>query len=627
MKKRYYARRRASKRKANTRFYVIIGVLIAALAVGIFFIVKAISEEPGTPIKPSASVVMTPPDTSGMTPPEESPTEAPSPTPTPKPSLSADLRPQAVPGKTDPATFGFETDIMVDGAEVESYQAETPIEFGAGSEYTQLEGVITFHGNNYRDLAGWGTADITEGKLTTVRTKRTGAIGTWGGVAWTGQPLAVRWPAELRSKMTALYDEFRNKENFTEVIIATLDGHVYFEELETGEKTRDAIKVGAPIKGSPSIDPRGYPILYVGQGVGPKGGTTDDHMYFRAFSLIDGKLLMKVGADSRDPFAYRGWQAYDSSPLIHAGTDTLIQPGENGVIYVCKLNTNYDAATGAVSMDMDPKKIKYRYASPMNTGRDKSNRGRWGIEGSAVAWRNYLFCADNAGVMQCIDLNTMQPIYVNDLRNDSDVTMVLEEDPENNTFYLYAACEYDDDVANKEPGRGTCYAYKINGLTGEIIYEVPYNVDSSNPRVDGGILASPILGKEGTSMAGLIIYNITTEVKGNSTTSRLVALDKNTFKEVWSYDMDARGWSPSSPAPVYTEGGQGYIVQCDIKGEVALIRVDGQTCEEVYNLPLEVKDSDGKVTQQNNFEATPIVFDNMIVVGSRSRNLFFIKIS
>ncbi len=624
MVKRYYARRRKVRRTARARFYIIIAVLAVALAVGIFFIVKAISEKPGTGETPSESVTLSPPDLSSI--PSDEPTATVEPTPTPAPSLSADLVPKAIEGKTDPATFQFKTEIMVGDQKVDSYTRPEAINFGSGDNYTELEGVTTFRGNNYRNLASWGTAEITEEQLKVINTKQNGAIGTWGGVAWTGQPLVVKWPDDVRSKMTSLYDAFRNKEGFTEVIIATLDGNIYFEELETGEKTRDPIKVGAPIKGSPSIDPRGYPILYAGQGVGPTGGTTDDHMFFRAFSLIDGTLLHKWGYDSADPFAYRKWQAFDSSPLISAETDTLIQPGENGVIYTIKLNTSYDAAAGTVSMNPDPI-VKYRYTSPMNTMRESGSGGRWGTEDSIVAWRNYIIFTDNAGVLQCVDINTMQPVYVNDLRNDSDVSMILEEDPLNNTFYLYAACEYDDDVANAEPGRGTCYAYKINGLTGEILWEVPYSVDSSNTAVDGGILASPVFGRVGTSMEGLIIYNVTAEVKDNSTTSRLVALDKNTGSEVWSYDMDVTGWSPSSPTPVYTADGQGYIIQCDRNGDVALIKVNGQSCEEVYKLELKVKDSEGKVLEQNNFEATPVVYDNMIVVGSRSRNIFFIKIS
>ena len=624
MSKRYYARR-SSRRKASTRFYVIIGGLVIMLAVGIFFIAKALVEQPGTGKTPGESVMMTPPGVSSI--PTDTSTPTKESTPTPKPTLSADLIPVAVTGKTDPATFGFDTDIMVGDETVESYTRPEAVSFGPGDEFTNIEGVITFRGNNYRDLASWGTAEITDEKLTVVNTKQNGAIGTWSGFAWTGQPLVIKWPKELCAKMTSLYDQFKNKEGFTEIIVATLDGNIYFEELETGEKTRDPIKVGAPIKGSPSIDPRGYPILYVGQGVGPTGGDTDDHMYIRAFNLIDGSLLYKWGYDSSDPFAYRQrWQAYDSSPLVSAEADTLIQPGENGVLYTVKLNTSYNPATGAVSINPEPI-VKYRYTSEMNKSRDTKKGGRWGTEDSIVAWRNYVIFTDNAGVLQCVDLNTMTPVYVNDLRNDSDVSMVLEEDPANNTFYLYTACEYDDEVANVQPGRGTCYAYKINGITGEIIYEVPFSVDSTNTKVDGGILASPVLGREGTSMEGLIIYNITTEVKDGSTTSRLVALNKDTFQEVWSYDMDVTGWAPSSPVPVYTADGQGYIVQCDRNGDVALIRVGEQTCKEVYNLGLKETDSEGTVQAQNNFEATPVVYDNMIVVGSRSKNLFFIRIS
>ncbi len=45
-------------------------------------------------------------------------------------------------------------------------------------------------------------------------------------------------------------DKFKSKENFTEVIYASLDGKVYFLDLETGEKSRSVINVGNPIKGS-----------------------------------------------------------------------------------------------------------------------------------------------------------------------------------------------------------------------------------------------------------------------------------------------------------------------------------------------------------------------------------------
>jgi len=253
-------------------------------------------------------------------------------------------------------------------------------------------------------------------------------------------------------------------------------------------------------------------------------------------------------------------------------------------------------------------KAKYRYTSARN-----DSASRWGIEDSIVTWRNYMIFTDNAGMLQCVDLNTLELVYANDLSDDSDVSMVLEEDPDAATFYLYTGCEYDD-VVRDLGSSGPAYARKIDGLTGEIIWEEKFEV-FANDKVDGGVLASPVLGREGTSMAGLIIYNVTYEVKGDSSTSRLVALNKMTGEFVWEYDMDVTGWSPSSPVPVYTEDGQGYIVQADRGGDLALLRVDGQTAEEAAKINLE----------EDNFEATPVVYENMIVIGSRRDHFFYVE--
>ncbi len=614
MKKRYYARRGKGRRKSRARLFVIISVLVVALAVGIFFIVKAMTDNPGTDTPQGGSADSDMPEQGAIGNDTTEPTDEP--TPTPLPSLSPDLVPYHT-DVTDPDKFGFETGIMVDAVAQDTYQRDETITFGSGDEYTALEGVITFRGNNYRDAASWGTADITEETLTEVIIKDSGSFNGWSGSGWTGQPLIVKWPDKTRQNMTMLYPEFKDKEGFVEVIYPTLGGYIYFMELETGQKTRDAIYMGYNVKGTASLDPRGYPILYVGQGIGTSAHVSCDNVYFYAYSLIDGRELMRVGAASGDDFAYRGWQAYDSSPLIDAETDTLIQLGENGVMYTCDLNTQYDEAAGTVTMDADPAKVKYRYTTPRNAESDIAGGGRWGMEGSPTTWRNYVFFTDNAGMLQCVDLNTMELVYANDLEDDSDVSMVLEEDPENSAIYLYTGCEYDE-LVRLDGSTSEAYARKVDGLTGEVIWSAAFTV-KSDASVDGGILASPVLGREGTSIDGLIIFNVTAEVKGESTTSRLVALDKESGKEVWSYDMGVSGWSPSSPVPVYTEEGQAYIVQCDRGGDIALIRADGQSCEEaaVY-----------ECGEENNFEATPAVYGNMIVVGSKNgMHIFFIEIN
>lgn len=605
MKKRYYARRRRGRRKAKARFYVIAGLLIVALALGIFLIVQSIDGEPGDPQPPSASVEMTPPDGSATLPGAEDAQTAAQPVPT----LAAELEPHAT-ENTRPEKFGIQTEIMVGDQIVASYTAGESITFGAGDQYTALEGILTYRGNNYRDAPGFGVAAVTEGALELVVTKKTGSLGKWGGNTATGQPLVVKWPAETRKNMTSLYEPFRDKDGFTEVVCASLNGDIYFMELETGEKTRDPIKTGAPVKGTASIDPRGYPIIYVGQGLqanGSENGTKD--MYMRAFSLIDGSLLMKFGWETADPFAHRSWQAFDSSPLIDAESDTLIVPGENGVLYVCKLNASYDAEEGSVSMDMDPAKVKYRYTSPRN--KEASANGRWGTPSSAVAWRDNLIFTDNAGMLSCVNLNTMRLKYANDLGDDSDATMVLEEDTGGNTFYLYTGCDYDK-LVRPLGANGPAYARKLSGVTGEIIWEKEFTVHSGS-KADGGVVAAPVLGRTGTDMDGLIVYNVTQEVKDGSTTSRLVALNKNTGEQVWEYDMETPGWSPSAPVSVYTPDGKGYIVQCDNAGDVALI--DGATGAEVDRYSVE-----------DPIEATPAVYGNMIVVGSSKSRIFYIRI-
>ncbi len=612
MKRKYYSTRRR-RRSGRLRLIVIIAVIALALAAGIYLLVQLLS-------KPHDG---TPSGTPGTTASAE-------PTPSPEPSLAPGLKPSPIQGETDLGTLGFTTGVMDGDSEVSSYSRPEPITFGAGDEYTALEGLITFRGNNYRNISSWGTATINDETLSFMRAKDTTYIGNWGGSGWTGQPLIVKWPAELREKMTSLYDPFRTKENFTEVILCTLDGRIYFMDLETGDKTRDYIEIGAPTKGTASIDPRGYPIIYVGQGLQSDGD--DNHcanMYMRAFSLIDGKKLMESGYASEDPFAYRYWQAYDSSPLVDAETDTLIWPGENGVLYTFKLNSDYDATTGSVTMDYNPAAVKYRYTSPANVSRETEKGGRWGIEDSAVAWRNYLFFTDNAGILQCVDLNTMQAVYAIDVGNDSDVTMVLEEVPTEQKVYLYTGSEYDDDVANTEPGNGPCYARKIDAMTGKVLWEVPFTADSSS-NVDGGILSAPVLGREGTTLEGLVIYNATVIVEGDSVKSELIAFDTETGAVVWKYDMNTANWSPSSPVAVYSDktdaNGKtiGYIVQCDYTSDIALLRVDGNTYTETDVLNI---NEATQVESGNNFEATPAIYGNTLVVGSRSGHIFFVKIS
>ncbi|MFA5676328.1 MAG: hypothetical protein WDA65_07360, partial [Christensenellales bacterium] len=461
MKKRRYAIKRKVRKRTQKRFKIICALVAAAFLTGVALIYMSLCNQPGEHLPPSDAMVMTPPDDVYL--PEQTDEAHED-----MGVLSGDILPYST-DKTHPDKLGLITDVMADGEIVNSYSASDPITFGTGRQYAGIDGIITFRGNNYRDMSGFGAINSDAASLELVATKKTGKIGGKGGGTYTGQPLIVKWPAKTRNIMTSLYQQYRDDDNFVEVIYATLSGHIYFMDLFTGELSRDPIATGAPVTGTASIDPRGYPVIYAGQGLQSNGRENNcKDMYMRAYSLIDGSQLLKFGWQTADPFAHRGWQAYSSSPLIDGQSDTLIIPGENGVVYVCSLNTVYDEQEGSISMDEQPYMVKYRYTSPRN--KDASKKGRWGTQSSAVAWRDNLIFADNAGILSCINLNTMELVYANDLTDDSDMTMVLEEDAQNGTIYLYSGCNYDP-LVRPLGDTGTVYARKINGITGEVAFE------------------------------------------------------------------------------------------------------------------------------------------------------------
>ena len=84
----------------------------------------------------------------------------------------------------------------------------------------------------------------------------------------------------------------KQQDELTEVVYTTMDGHVYFYELETGKATREPLFLGFTFKGAGALDPRGWPILYVGAGYNGSRGPG------RAFavSLVDGEILYEFGA-------------------------------------------------------------------------------------------------------------------------------------------------------------------------------------------------------------------------------------------------------------------------------------------------------------------------------------------
>ena len=337
---------------------------------------------------------------------------------------------------TKPENLISYTNIEVDGNQLENvadYQADGDIEFNIGEDYTKANGIVTFRGNSFRDNPTYGYANMSEYKLNGAWSADTGSLASgdtvWTGSGWTGQPLMMKWPKEVKAHMN-MTEEAKADDDLVEVIYACMDGNVYFLNLKTGEKTRDPLYLGYTFKGAGAFDPRGYPIMYVGAGYNSDEGTA------RVFviNLLDCSVLYTFG--NNDEFSLRGSLSFfDGSALVDAETDTLIYPGENGILYLIKLNTSYDKENGTLSINPG-KIVKWRYY-----GTRSSDESFWlGMEDSVAVYKGYAFMADNGGNMMCLNLNTLQLVWVQDVLDDSNSTPVLEI--ENGHLYLYVSTSF-----------------------------------------------------------------------------------------------------------------------------------------------------------------------------------------
>lgn len=499
---------------------------------------------------------------------------------------------------TAPSNYIQTTEINIDGTTLTdplSYKPDQAISFGKGSEYTDVDGIVTFRGNNFRDNPVYGTADMKKNKLTSLWSAKTSSItyngATWSGSGWTGQPLMMKWPKKVKKAMN-MYDWAKEKDDLVEVIYACMDGYVYFLDLETGEATRDTLNLGFTFKGSGALDPRGYPILYVGAGYDSNQGTA------RVFvvNLLDCSVMYTFG--NNDPFSLRGALSYfDSSPLVDADTDTLIYPGENGILYLIRLNTQYDQESGTLSINPNHI-VKWHYY-----GNRTSVASYWlGMEDSAAVYGGYLFVTDNGGNLMCLDLNTLQLVWAQDTLDDSNSTPVLSI--EDDHLYLYVSTSFR--LGWRSSSSAEVPIWKIDAKNGHIIWKTSYECYSDDG-VSGGVQSTIALGKKKLSD---YIY-VTVAKTGAQYDGVLACLDKKTGEVKWEHKA-YYAWS--SPVCVYNSDGSGKVLYCSCGGKAYLL--DGNS---------------GKLLDENEIssgaiEASPAIYNDYMVVGTRDCRICGLKL-
>lgn len=522
------------------------------------------------------------------------PTPTPTPEPTPTPVGLPDFKPHSVDG-TEPERLISSTAIMVDGEVVEEYESDYEINFDMPERYTELEGIVTFRGDNFRSGAAYGTAAVSSKTLTKTWSKSTSGLSDsdgiyWSGSGWTGQPLIVKWPEATRKNISAMYDWAREKEGLVEVIYATLDGHVYFYELTSGEYTRDPLNLGFNYKGAGALDPRGYPILYVGSGVDSVNGRSR----VKVVNLIDNSVMFEFGHN--ETFANRGWHMFDSSPLVSAETDQLIYPGENGILYIIHLNTKYNEQTGELSVDPD-NIVKWKY-----NGVRSGSRYWLGVESSAAIINNYIFLADNGGNLMCLDLNTLELVWVQDVLDDTNCSPVVDVEDGHPYIYISTSFHY----GWRSYSTAAIPIFKIDAETGEIVWRTDYTCYTVQD-LSGGVQGTIAVGKN--KLSDMIFVPIARTPGASSGT--LAALKKDTGEVVWEKETSMYSWS--SPVDFYDADGNGYLLYCNSGFNIFLI--DGKTGEQLDYMNL-----------GGNIEASPAMYGNYAVVGTRAMRTYCIQV-
>ena len=180
-----------------------------------------------------------------------------------------------------------------------------------------VSGVLTFRGSPTRRWHGTGPVPTNpvvvwrfpaEGQMCSMSSVA-GVEREWCGMGWTGQP--------------AVFE----RQGRTWVVFGAFDARVHFLDGDTGEKIIPDFTTADIIKGSVTVDPDGYPLVYV--------GSRDDRL--------------RILAIDRDrPTELWGLDATDTGPLVV--DDYLFAGGENSRFHVVRLNRSY-GADGLVTIE------------------------------------------------------------------------------------------------------------------------------------------------------------------------------------------------------------------------------------------------------------------------------------
>jgi hypothetical protein len=431
----------------------------------------------------------------------------------------------------------------------------SPLSSGKPFYESKVDGLITFRGNPTRSYYGKGPVPKNPKVLVRFPEKAMcahspvgGVDKVWCGSGWTGQPSVF----EREGRRWAVFGAY--------------DKNIHFVDAITGERILPDFATGDIIKGSVSIDPEGYPLVY--------SGSRDNYVHVIAIDRPVPTELYRLSANAVSPTLWN--DDWDGSPMVLG--DYLFEGGENSQFHILKLNRGYDK-DGKVTVS--PKLI---FNAPgwdqelLNAIGDKDVS----IENSVAVSGNTVYFSNSGGLLQGWDIKGLKEgkTPTRTFRfwsgDDTDASVVVDEQG-----MLYVGSEYE---------RGTAQSKKVGQLqkidptkpANPLVWSVPDL--GSRP---GGIWATPALDRD-------VVYVATNG-------GRLLGVDRMTGAIRWEKKLPGPTWQ----SPVVVDN---VLIEGDCSGFLHGYDVSDTKVEppEIWTVEL-----------SGCIESTPAVFKGRIYVGTR----------
>ncbi len=428
-------------------------------------------------------------------------------------------------------------------------------------------GLLTFRGNATRSFYGTGplpAAPAVQWEYPDRRMCSMSSIGAdtfeWCGTGWTGQPAVLE------------------RGGRTWVIFGAYDGAVHFVDGATGRALLPDFRTGDLVKGSVTVDPDGYPLVYV--------GSRDNAYRVIAIDRAVPTELWRLDAEAVSPTLWN--DDWDGSGLVTGGF--LLEGGENSQFHAVQLNRSY-GPDGKVQVEP-----VLAFHAPGWDDELLESLGDFdvSIENSVALSGGVAYFANSGGLVQGWDVSGLVAgtadaaprVFRFWMGDDVDATVVVDDEG-----MLYVGAEWErHNLRARQVGQ----LVKLDpGRARPVLWSVADTSDTDDEGV-AGVWATPALWED------LVV--------APTNGGRLLGIDRATGRVRWTKVLPGPVWS----SPVVVDG---VLVQGDCHGVL-----------HGYDLSDTTVDPPERWTVQlpGCIESTPAVWNGRIYVGTREGHLFAI---